>query len=124
MAVVSLPNEIWKDIPDYESLYQVSNFGRVKALYKKRILNNAVHERPERLIILGTSTGGHLVFNLCKDGIHKKGVVHRLVAKLFCLIQIIILKLIISFLIKQIIKLAIWNGVQGNGICAMPKKMG
>ena len=24
--------EIWKDIPGYEGLYQVSNFGRVKSL--------------------------------------------------------------------------------------------
>ena len=26
--------EIWKDIKDYEGLYQISNFGRVKALEK------------------------------------------------------------------------------------------
>lgn len=26
--------EIWKDIPDYEGLYQVSNLGRVKSSYK------------------------------------------------------------------------------------------
>ena len=26
--------EIWKDIPDYEGLYQVSNLGRVKSFYK------------------------------------------------------------------------------------------
>ena len=25
-------NEIWKDIKDYEGLYQVSNLGRVKSL--------------------------------------------------------------------------------------------
>lgn len=28
-------NEIWKDIPGYEGLYQVSNMGRVKSLPKK-----------------------------------------------------------------------------------------
>ena len=27
--------EIWKDIPDYEGLYQVSNLGRVKSLPKE-----------------------------------------------------------------------------------------
>ena len=26
--------EIWKDIKDYEGLYQISNFGRVKTLEK------------------------------------------------------------------------------------------
>ena len=28
--------EIWKDIKNYEGLYQVSNLGRVKSLYKKQ----------------------------------------------------------------------------------------
>jgi len=27
-----LENEIWKDVPYYEGLYQVSNFGNVKSL--------------------------------------------------------------------------------------------
>ena len=29
-------SEIWKDIPEFENLYQVSNLGRVKALKKTR----------------------------------------------------------------------------------------
>ena len=29
-----MENEVWKDIPDYEGLYQISNLGRVKALSK------------------------------------------------------------------------------------------
>ncbi len=29
-----LAGEVWKDIPDYEGLYQVSNLGRVKSLPK------------------------------------------------------------------------------------------
>ena len=32
--------EIWKDIKDYEGLYQVSNLGRVKSLKKTIIRNN------------------------------------------------------------------------------------
>jgi hypothetical protein len=32
LSLESLPNEIWKDIPDYEGLYQVSSLGRVKSL--------------------------------------------------------------------------------------------
>ena len=27
--------EVWKDIPDYEGLYQISNLGRVKSLPRK-----------------------------------------------------------------------------------------
>ena len=29
--------EIWKDVEDYEGLYQVSNLGRVKSSYTNRI---------------------------------------------------------------------------------------
>ena len=28
--------EIWKDVPGYEGLYQVSNYGRVLSLYRYR----------------------------------------------------------------------------------------
>ena len=28
--------EVWKPIPNYEGLYEVSNYGRVKSLSKKR----------------------------------------------------------------------------------------
>ena len=28
-------NEIWKDIPNYEGLYQASNLGRIKSLKRK-----------------------------------------------------------------------------------------
>jgi hypothetical protein len=27
--------EIWRDIADYEGIYQISNFGRVKSLTRK-----------------------------------------------------------------------------------------
>ena len=27
--IIDLPNEIWKDIPNYEGLYSVSNYGRI-----------------------------------------------------------------------------------------------
>jgi hypothetical protein len=30
----SMKGEVWKDIPDYEGLYKISNYGRVKALQK------------------------------------------------------------------------------------------
>lgn len=29
-----MENEIWKDIPGFEGLYQVSNLGRVKSLQR------------------------------------------------------------------------------------------
>ena len=31
--------EIWKDIPNYEGIYQASNFGRIKRLSSKFFCN-------------------------------------------------------------------------------------
>ena len=33
-----IDGEVWKDIPEYEGLYQISDLGRVKAL-ERRIIN-------------------------------------------------------------------------------------
>ena len=32
-----MENEIWKDIPEFEGLYQISNLGRVKSLKRNNI---------------------------------------------------------------------------------------
>lgn len=55
--------EIWKDIPGYESLYQISNFGRVKGL--PRIVKRTYTFRsvPEKLLKIN---GNQLTLN--KDG--------------------------------------------------------
>lgn len=61
--------EIWKDIEGYESLYQVSNLGRVKSkcLKNERILKTRKHPN------------GYEIVNLKS----KTYAVHRLVAKTF-----------------------------------------
>lgn len=63
--------EIWRDIKDYEGLYQVSNFGRVKNVRTSKILKVKEHTR------------GYLKVCLCKDGKTKQFFVHRLVAQAF-----------------------------------------
>ena len=71
--------EIWKDIPGYEGLYQVSNLGRVKSLVyvtrcsqvkREKILTQAMHN-------------GYVYVTLHKDGSMKSKRVHRLVANAF-----------------------------------------
>lgn len=62
--------EIWKDIKDYEGLYQVSNYGRVKNVKTQRLLKQWI------------SKTGYLQVGLSK--IKKKTFnVHSLVAKAF-----------------------------------------
>lgn len=68
--------EIWKDIKDYEGLYQVSNLGRVKSL-----ANRSNHKK--ELILKQHKYKGYYKVNLCKNGKRKLCSVHRLVAEAF-----------------------------------------
>ena len=52
MKEITRENEIWKDIKGYEGLYQISNYGRVKALeklIKAGIRNNGFVKRKEKI---------------------------------------------------------------------------
>lgn len=76
--------EIWKDIPGYKGLYQVSSFGRVKAT--QRIIhyrNGKIIHRKERVLSLLDSYGQYYTVGLIKDKKHKTWNVHRLVAMAF-----------------------------------------
>ena len=65
--------EIWKDIPNYEGIYQVSNLGRVKSLKwnKEKILNDVIDKK------------GYLAYSLFKNNIRKTAKGHQLVAMAF-----------------------------------------
>lgn len=83
-----MEKEIWKDIPEFEGFYQVSNLGNVKSLdreiityignnsyirkYKGRILTPRIGDR-----------GGHKVVTLRKPNVRKAPYVHKLVAEIF-----------------------------------------
>ena len=74
--------EIWKDIKDYEGLYQVSNLGRIKSC--ERIVKRGDNHKPvkERILKMGDKCGYKYVI-LSKSGKGKTGWVHRLVAQAF-----------------------------------------
>lgn len=69
-----LDNEVWKAVPNYEGLYDVSDLGRVKSLKfgKERILKQT----------LGSSAGYYTV-SLCKDRKQKTFQIHQLLAITF-----------------------------------------
>jgi hypothetical protein len=71
---------IWKDVPDYEGLYQVSNYGEVMRL---RSYDSRGHLRNSRIIRQTKDADGYMVVGLHKDGKEKKYLVHRLVALTF-----------------------------------------
>ena len=64
--------ETWKDIEGYEGLYQVSNLGRVKSLF-----------RYKKQLKLEITKNGYVRIMLCKNKKRKRHLVHRLVAEAF-----------------------------------------
>lgn len=72
--------EIWKDVINYEGLYQVSNLGRVKSLERIDALNRIVKEKIRKQRV---GTTGYYVLDLSKDGKLKPRKVHQLVVESF-----------------------------------------
>lgn len=78
-----MEKEIWKEIKDYEGLYQVSNVGRVKSLDRYvRSKNNSTQLKKGRLLKMQTDKDGYLTICLRRTNC-KKFQVHRLVAQAF-----------------------------------------
>lgn len=63
--------EIWKDIPGYEGLYQASNLGNIKSIFNNKILK------------FGVSTNNYYTVNLWKNKKSKHYRVHTLIAITF-----------------------------------------
>ena len=68
----NLEKETWKDIPNYEGIYQVSNLGRVKSLKRP-------YRRKEKILKSKINSSGYYQVELWKNSIEKKYLVHRLV---------------------------------------------
>lgn len=67
--------EVWGNIPDYEGLYRVSNFGNVTSLPRKKTKGG--------LLSLGDNGYGYKYVTLSKNGVLKKYKVHVLVSMVF-----------------------------------------
>ena len=68
--------EIWKDIPSYEGLYQVSNLGKIKSL-------NYNHTGKEKILKNRKTSHGYLGVVLWKNKEKHNTSVHRLVMRAF-----------------------------------------
>ncbi len=75
--------EIWKDIPNYENIYQVSNLGRVKSLSRNYLKKGKYHAVSKERILKPGITNGYNVAILSKNGKIKGYGVHVLVAMAF-----------------------------------------
>ena len=68
--------EIWKNITGFEKHYQISNFGSVKSLQRKKVLE-------DKILKQNIDGRGYYVVNLSLKGEYKTHQVHKLVAKEF-----------------------------------------
>lgn len=68
--------EIWKDILNYEDLYQVSNLGNVKR-------KKGYQSKTERMLVHTNNGFNYLSVNLSKNGKKTRFYIHRLVATAF-----------------------------------------
>lgn len=75
---------MYKDIPGYVGLYQVSDQGQVKALPRKIIRPKSSYVTHEKLMSLNDNKNGYLKVRLtAEDGSTKMFFVHRLVIETF-----------------------------------------
>ncbi len=77
--------EIWKDIPNYEKMYQVSNLGRVRSLdrYVNAPQNGGNRKLKSKILKQYVGTTGYLMVVLSKYSKCKHARVHRLIAQAF-----------------------------------------
>jgi len=76
--------ETWVDITKYESLYAVSNFGRVKSKARNLINTRGIpYNRPSKINKALPTSRGYVRAALYKDGKTKYYSIHRLVAQAF-----------------------------------------
>ena len=67
--------EIWKDVPGFEGLYQVSNYGQIKSTPRRGTAGGIMKGHADRK--------GYINITLRKDGMQYTQKLHRLVAITF-----------------------------------------
>ena len=75
--------EEWKDIANYEGIYQISNMGNVRSLDRIVHPNNQYLQKGK--ILKPLDNGKYLFVTLRKDGVKENKYIHRLVAEHFLL---------------------------------------
>lgn len=89
ISTISLPNEMWKPIPEFETLYYISSYGRILRLPCTRIFHRygkLIKTDVDYKILKPQNSGQnnrYLVIGLFKDKRRYAKSVHRLVAESF-----------------------------------------
>lgn len=79
-------DEIWKDIPDYEGIYKVSEYGKILSLERLVYAGSGNYRTEKAKILKQLKSGGkgtHLAVQLAINGTKKTFGVHVVVALAF-----------------------------------------
>ena len=76
-------SEIWKDIPNYEGSYQVSNMGRVRSLDRVIAIKDGSMRKHKGRVLKAHLNKGYERLRLCIDNEVTNKFVHRLVLETF-----------------------------------------
>lgn len=80
LNIDNLPNEIWKPIKDYEGLYEISNYGRIKSLSRK---SKTKIIKDEKILKTFKRHTGYIQAKLSKKSKLYNPIVSRIVAEAF-----------------------------------------
>jgi tRNA nucleotidyltransferase/poly(A) polymerase len=75
--------EIWKDIENFEGLYQVSNLGNIKSLSREVPNGKSTMFTKQKVLSPRNHSAGYYQICLCNNGENSYKYIHRLVAKAF-----------------------------------------
>ena len=76
--------EEWRDVPNYEGIYQVSNLGRVRSLDREVVYKNGRrHIYKGKILRLSLNCQGYQKAMLSVNGVHSTPRICRLVAEVF-----------------------------------------
>lgn len=80
LDINNLSNEIWKPIKDYEGLYEISSYGRIKSLARK---TKTKIIKDEKILKIFKRYTGYIQAKLCKNSKLYHPIVSKLVAEAF-----------------------------------------
>lgn len=77
--------EMWKQITDYEGLYEISNYGRVKSVsrWRRSSKGGKGYTTKEKMLATRLNNDGYPTVTLCKDSKSKNKRIHRLICGAF-----------------------------------------
>ena len=78
-----MKKEVFKPVKGFESLYEVSDYGRVKSLGRNAISGKGNYARKGKLLKLDLTRNGYLLVTLYNRGKSKRLSVHRIVINTF-----------------------------------------